>query len=352
MKVLQSTTVPVLAVITDAIESTKLLCETIIQIQIQDRPRTLRTLRHEVEGLANILESLKQVNDAETVLEFLRGPIARCDQVCRQFEPLIKVFSETLTTGRRDWTKMKFMGGDIPEFITTVEIYKSTISIGLGTITLLVAIPYPPDSTDSVMRNTCNASQEAVQQYQEMIQNTLYDIKVRLELIYERREQMTAGDRYLLICEEAEKCNETFTHQALDLQARTQNASDDKGQLPAATLICETLHGNGVSLRETIGHLEQNNPNYKEILELREERKATEQCFEVCKKSNDTYRKRSSVGVTSQVMVTTLAGLFIANNATSNGNSQLIGQYNSEQALSDAVREHYKAVDGTSDYGI
>ena len=45
-------------------------------------------------------------------------------------------FSGKSQTGVRDWAKLEFMRGDINEFIDTVAGYKSTISVGLGTITL------------------------------------------------------------------------------------------------------------------------------------------------------------------------------------------------------------------------
>jgi hypothetical protein len=50
------------------------------------------------------------------------------------------VFSEKSKTGFRDWTKMEFMRGDINEFIGTVGGYKSTISVGLGIVTMLVVL--------------------------------------------------------------------------------------------------------------------------------------------------------------------------------------------------------------------
>jgi hypothetical protein len=72
---------------------------------------------------------------------FLHGPVYRCSQVCRQFEQLMKVFSGKSKTDFRDWTEMEFMRGDINGFIGTIGGYKSTISVGLGTVTMLAAIP-------------------------------------------------------------------------------------------------------------------------------------------------------------------------------------------------------------------
>lgn len=135
-----SITASVLTVITTAVQSTKSLHETVKRFK--DRNKTLRRLQDELDGLVNILDSLTQVTNAEvSMLELLQGPIDRCSQVCREFEQSMKVFSEKSKTGFRDWTKMEFMRGDINEFIDTIAGYKSTISVGVGTITMLVAIP-------------------------------------------------------------------------------------------------------------------------------------------------------------------------------------------------------------------
>jgi DNA repair ATPase RecN len=140
-----SISVSVLAVITAAVQSIKSLNETVKRFK--DRNKTLRRLQDELEDLANILNSLTQVINAETsMLALLQGPIDRCSQVCHEFEQSIKVFSGKSKTSIRDWTKMEFMRGDINEFIDTITGYKSTISVGLGTISMLVAIPRLPQT--------------------------------------------------------------------------------------------------------------------------------------------------------------------------------------------------------------
>lgn len=135
-----SITASVLAVITTAVQSTKSLYETIKRFK--DRNKTLRRLQEELEDLARILDSLAQVTNAEaSMLVLLQGPIDRCSQVCREFEQSMEAFSQKSKTGFRDWTRMEFMRGDINEFIDIIAGYKSTISVGLGTITMLVAFP-------------------------------------------------------------------------------------------------------------------------------------------------------------------------------------------------------------------
>ena len=137
-----SITVSLLTVITAALQSTKSLYETVMRFK--DRNKTLRRLQDELRDLTNILDSLAQVTIAEqSMLTLLQGPIERCSQVCREFEQSMEVFRGKSKTGFRDWTKMEFMRGDMNEFIDTIAGYKSTISIGLGTITMSVATPYP-----------------------------------------------------------------------------------------------------------------------------------------------------------------------------------------------------------------
>lgn len=133
-----SITASVLAVITAAVQSTKSLYETVKRFK--ERNKTLGRLQDELESLNNILESLARVTTAEaSMLALLQGPIDRCSQVCREFEQSMEGFSRKTKTGFRDWTKMEFMRGDINEFIDIIAGYKSTISVGLGTITMLVA---------------------------------------------------------------------------------------------------------------------------------------------------------------------------------------------------------------------
>jgi Fungal N-terminal domain of STAND proteins len=132
-------TASLLAVTTAAIQSTKSLYKTIELFK--DRNKTLRRLQNELGDLTSILDSLAQVTDTEqSMLKLLQGPVERCSQVCREFEQSMKVFRGKSKTGFRDWTKMEFMRGDTNEFIDTIAEYKSTISVGLGTITMLVTI--------------------------------------------------------------------------------------------------------------------------------------------------------------------------------------------------------------------
>ncbi len=133
-----SITASVVAVVTAAIQSTKSLSATVKRYK--DRDKTLNRLQHELEDLTTVLSSLKEAaNPDKSISTLLKGPVDRCRQVCREFEDAMEKFSGKKKTGLRDWTKMEFMRGDIHDFMDTLASYKSTIMVGLGTITMSVA---------------------------------------------------------------------------------------------------------------------------------------------------------------------------------------------------------------------
>ena len=133
-----SVTASMLAVVTSAIQVTKSLSETVKRYKGRDK--TLQRLQSELEDLLKILVKL---NDARTldasIRPLLESPVARCSQVCHEFEESMKTFSGMSKMAFLDWTKMEFMRGSINEFMDTVMGYKSTIGVALGIITLFVS---------------------------------------------------------------------------------------------------------------------------------------------------------------------------------------------------------------------
>ena len=124
-----------LTLIAATITTVQALHETVKRYKGRDK--TLGRLQDGLLDLIAILNSLEAAADDESpIWALLRGPVGRCAQVCREFEDALKIFSGKSKTGLKDWTKMEFMRGDINEFIDTMADYKSTITIGLGTITL------------------------------------------------------------------------------------------------------------------------------------------------------------------------------------------------------------------------
>ncbi|KIM98314.1 hypothetical protein OIDMADRAFT_128322 [Oidiodendron maius Zn] len=363
-----SITASALAVVTAALQSTKSLYETVKRFR--DRNKTLRRLQDELEDLTNILSSLMQVINAETsVLELLQGPIDRCSQVCSEFEQSMKVFGGKSKTGFLDWTKMEFMRGSINEFIDTIAEYKSTISVGLGTITL----------------QTSKVSQQVLQEYNEMIRDTAYNLEVHLQQIDEKLARFPAGNsstsdisidlkderavtkQCLLICEDAKSYIESLSNrESTLLQEAPQDVTEDdiQSSFEAQLLTRQALYQNRDSLAEIIGRLQERlkslllngDPgNDNERLRLQKDIDISKQCLEVCKVASEVshqkiYRVGEAIadGDSDQVVITTLADLFHVKTAKSTGNSaQLIGS-TTEETLRHIIDKRYSSRFGTS----
>ncbi|KAJ0426806.1 hypothetical protein BJY00DRAFT_306801 [Aspergillus carlsbadensis] len=170
-------TASVLATITAAIQSTNVLKETVRRFK--ERNKTLGRLQNELEDLSRILDLVKHTDgDNVEVLALLQGPINRCSQLCHEFEDSMNAFSAKSRSGFRDWARMEFMKGDINEFIDILAGYKSTISIGLGTITM----------------HASKVSDKVVEEYNRMIEDTSYGLQEHLQRIDEKLAQLTAKD--------------------------------------------------------------------------------------------------------------------------------------------------------------
>lgn len=127
--------VSALTVIAATITTVKSLHSTVARYKGRDK--TLGRLQGGLQDLVTILNSLETAADEETpILILLKGPIQRCSHVCHEFEEVMKTFDRKSKTSLKDWTKLEFMKGDINEFIDTLSDYKSTITLGLGTITM------------------------------------------------------------------------------------------------------------------------------------------------------------------------------------------------------------------------
>src|SRR5690349_12103644 len=118
-----SITASVVTLVTVTIHSVKSLHGTVSRFK--GRNRTLQRLENELQGIIDILNSLKEVADAEvSISKLLRGPIDRCSEVCKEFEQSMETFSKKSKAGFLDWAKLEFMRGDINEFIDTISGYK------------------------------------------------------------------------------------------------------------------------------------------------------------------------------------------------------------------------------------
>ncbi|KAJ5547120.1 hypothetical protein N7494_004705 [Penicillium frequentans] len=358
-----SITASLLAVITAAVQSTKALRETIIRFK--DRDKTLSRLQNELQDLVTILNSLQQVIGTEaSMLALLQGPIERCSQVCREFEQSMQTFDRKSKTGFRDWTKMEFMRGDINEFIDTISGYKATISVGLGTVNI----------------HNAKISQKVLHDYNEMIQDTAYNLEVRLQRVDEKMARFTTDNANILnssvdlnderevtkqclrICEDAGHYIESLTNQeSFILPKGPQNIPEDRGQnyFEAQTLTRQALDENRDSFAIITGQLRgrleslllKNDPSDEnERSRLLSDINTSKQCLEVCKVASEvSTQKVYSVGEvvadgdSDQVVVNTLADLFDVKKALSLGNSaQLVGSM-TEEALRHLTEKRYSS---------
>ncbi|KAL4936832.1 hypothetical protein BDV06DRAFT_204174 [Aspergillus oleicola] len=342
-----SITASVLAIVTAAIQSTNSLKETVRRFK--ERNKTLGRLQDELEDLSKILDLLEHaVNTDASVLALLQGPTARCSQLCRDFEDSLKVFNGKSKTGFRDWTRMEFMRGDINEFIDTIAGYKSTISVGLGTITM----------------HTSKVSHKVLEEYNEMIKDTSYSLEEHLHRIDEKLAKLTIENsdslggnidlkderavtkQCLRICEDARSYIESLTNRESVLrQDSSQKVPDEAAvqqHFDVQQLTRQALDQNQKSFMEIISHLQKrlevlvenrDSGDNNERLRLQEDLDISKQCLEVCQVASDVSRQKIfrvgevvADGDSDQVVVTTLADLFDVNKALSTGNSaQLVG---------------------------
>ncbi|CAG8022163.1 unnamed protein product [Penicillium salamii] len=358
-----SITASVLAVINAAVQSTKSLHEAVSRFKGRDK--TLGRLQDELYGLTKILNSLKQATDVEaSMLDLLQGPVDRCSQVCHEFEEAMESFWRKSKTGFRDWAKMEFMRGNINEFIDILSGYKSTISIGLGTITI----------------HTAKVSQQVLQDYNEMIQDTVYNLEVYLQRIdgkmghltmdntsasgssVDLKDEREVTQQCIRICEDAKSYIASLSNRESSLLQEGPDSDakvDGQGCSEAQLLTRQALDENRDNFEVIIGKLRdrleslllRNDPNDEtERSRLLGDINASRQCLEICKMADEVssrkiYRIGEVIadGDSDQVVVTTLADLFDIKKALSKDNSaQLVGSM-TEDALRHLTEKRYSS---------
>ncbi|KAI8662378.1 Helo-like-N domain-containing protein [Fusarium sp. Ph1] len=339
----------ILAVVTASVVSVKSLKETVERYRGRDE--TLRQLIGQLEDLISILDTLEKISRVEaSMLALLKGPVERCRQLCQAFEVVMKDFAGKSSTGFRDWAKLEFMKGDINEFMRTLSGYKSTISIGLGTITLQTS------------KTTC----DVLEQYSEMVQDTTYNLNVQLQRINEKmerfpsdepdttrsdfRDESTVIKHCIGICEEAmsrigsmiDRERRVYST-ALSEQATADATSTHPKLFQAHEETREMLENNRDSIAKFLGRLqerlsslamEQDPDSERRKMQLEKDISALEDSLEVCRIASTevsrqkvhTFGEVVAEGKSDQVVVTTLADLFNVGKAIAKDNSgQLIG---------------------------
>ncbi|UPK96312.1 hypothetical protein LCI18_007247 [Fusarium solani-melongenae] len=351
-----SITVSSVAIVTAAIQSIKSLKNTVTRFK--DRDKTLARLQRELEDLSNILNGLEGAIDSGASTQALMdGPITRCNQVCREFDAAMQVFAGKSKMGIRDWAKMEFMKGDINEFMDTLAGYKATISVGLGTITM----------------QTSTLSHKVLEEYNEIIQDTAYNLNIHLQRINEKielfvadsresastsetsvdlRDERAVTEQCLRICQEARSYIESLADREESLQDQPLPAApdDNQSQFEAQLLARRALDENRDNLSRTIGRLQERletmatsgTPKSDHgYLQLKGELETSEQCLELCKLASAqvAHQKVYSIGEmvadgdSDQVVITTLADLFNVGMASStNRSAQWLGSLSDETA--------------------
>ncbi|KAI5364396.1 hypothetical protein J4E82_011489 [Alternaria postmessia] len=342
-----STTASVVALVTVTVQSVKSLYETVSRFKGRDK--TLQRLQDELQGIIGVLDSLKEVAYAEaSISTLLRGPIDRCSEVCKEFEESMRSFSQKDKAGFRDWAKLEFMRGDINEFIDTISGYKSTITVGLGTITIRAA----------------KVSQQALDEYNEMIRDTVYELNVHLQRVDEKLQRYpnsnmsttkaNLGDEKevtqtcLRICEDAKEFLESLNRKSTVLQdGQNATGTGEQQSFEAQVLTRQALDKNRDSFANIIDHLQdrlqslilKDGPKSdEERRRLLEDINTSKQCLEVCKIASEAspqkvYKVGEVIadGDSDQVVANTLADLFDVKKAISRNNAaQLVGSMSGE----------------------
>ncbi|KAI8660322.1 Helo-like-N domain-containing protein [Fusarium keratoplasticum] len=339
----------ILAVVTASVVSVKSLKEAVERYRGRDE--TLRRLIAQLEDLISVLDTLEKISQVEaSMLALLKGPVERCRQLCQAFEVVMTDFAGKSSTGFRDWAKMEFKKGDINEFMRTLSGYTSTISIGLGTITLQNS------------KTTC----DVLEKYSEMVQDTTYNLNVQLQRINEKmgrfpseepdttisdfRDESTVIKHCIGICEEAmsrigsmiDRERRVYSA-ALSEQAAADATSTHPKLFQAHEETREMLENNRDSIAKFLGRLqerlsslamEQHPDSERRKMQLEKDIRALEDSLEVCRIASTevsrqkvhTFGEVVAEGKSDQVVVTTLADLFNVGKAIAKDNSgQLIG---------------------------
>jgi septal ring factor EnvC (AmiA/AmiB activator) len=124
----------IIPLVTLAFQSSITLYQTVQSLQSRDK--VIRELRQELEALQDVLRALgESIRDFEVDLTVLEQPLKRCNKACGEFNALIMKCTSHSTqeqNSKRDWIRLRYMGGDITNFKDMLSSYKSTISIALA----------------------------------------------------------------------------------------------------------------------------------------------------------------------------------------------------------------------------
>ncbi len=221
-----------------------------------------------------------------------------------------------------------------------------------------------PNSANNITRRAAKVSQQALDEYNEMIRDTVYELNVHLQRVDEKLEgypnsnilatnvnlddEKEVTQTCLRICEDAKDFLESLNRKSTVLQdGQNATGNDEQQSFEAQLLTRQALDKTGDNFASIISHLQDRlqaiilnkNPNNdEERRRLVEDINASKQCLEVCKIAREassqkiyTVGEAIADGDSDQVVANTLADLFDVKKAISRNNAaQLVGSMSGE----------------------
>jgi hypothetical protein len=128
-----SSTVSIVALVTFAVQSSKLLYETVSSFK--KLPKVIQHLKDEAGALIEVLQTLQRTLAASDIdLTALELPLKQCGKACKDFAGLVKKCSKHSGESEwsfRDWAKLKYLGEDVIGLQKLLAGYKATIALAL-----------------------------------------------------------------------------------------------------------------------------------------------------------------------------------------------------------------------------
>lgn len=213
--------------------------------------------------------------------------------------------------------------------------------------------------------HTSKISRQVLQEYNEMVQDTVYNLELHLQRIDDRWTQLnteninTSGTmidlkderevvkQCLRICEDARSYITSLSDRESSLLPETHQQTVDERAFEAQRRTRQALNENRDSFAETIGYLRdrlelliqgKGHENESERSRLQADIEVSKQCIDVCKLASEisqqkvyTIGEAIAEGDSDQVVVTTMADLFDVKKVLSRDRSaQLIGSMPAE----------------------
>ncbi|RMZ83810.1 hypothetical protein DV738_g1025, partial [Chaetothyriales sp. CBS 135597] len=213
------------------------------------------------------------------------------------------------------------------------------------------------------MSQTSKIPEKVLEEFNEMVQDTAYNLELHLQQIDEKMTQLNlekfsasgastdledekaVTKQCLRVCEDARSYIESLSVRESHLLQKTaeDNSVEEQDIFEAQLRTRLALEGNQSSFAETIEHLrkrlnllmtQKDSPEKdKERAQLQADIDISKQCLDVCKVASEISRQKvyrigevTAEADSDQVVVTTLADLFDIKKATSKGKSaQLVG---------------------------